>query len=50
MFGGLGGLDYVVFEIRLHYKLDVLYNIATVTSHASFYCQRSYHIERLSQY
>ena len=31
-----GGLDY---EIRLHYKLDVLYNIATVTSRASSaYC------------
>ena len=38
-------------EIRLHHKcnnLDVLYNIATVTSHdvyicASSYCQRSYH-------
>ena len=41
-----GGLDYVVVEIRLHYKLDVLYNIATLTSRASSYYQRSYHAER----
>ena len=37
------------FEIRLHYKcnnLDVLYNIATVTSRTSSYRQRSYHAER----
>ena len=43
-FGGLGNgrLDYVVVvDIRLHYKLDVFYNIATVTSCASSYCQRS---------
>ena len=38
-FGGLGdgGLDYVVFEIRLHYKLDVFYNIAAAASRASSY-------------
>ena len=43
---GDGRLDYVGFEIRLHYKLDVLYIIATFTSCASSYYQRSYHAER----
>ena len=40
-------------KIRLHYKcnnLDVLYDIAMVTSCVSSYCQRSYHAERWSQY
>ena len=46
VFGGLGygGSDYVVFEIRLHYKLDAL---ATVyTSRAPSYYLRSYRAER----